>query len=177
MPRLRSLRSIHERSCAAAADDAMSATAVIQIENPRADGVSGLIADLDGYLSALYPPSSNHFLDLEQLSQPDIRFFVARRNGTALACGGLRIDAAGYGEVKRMYVSPAARGQGLGRAILARIEAEAAREGLPLLRLETGIHQTEAIALYHSAGYVDCVPFGEYRLDPLSRFMEKRLAS
>ena len=43
------------------------------------------------------------------------------------------------------------------------------------MRLETGIRQAEAIALYRSSGYVDCEPFGEYRLDPLSRFMEKRL--
>jgi putative acetyltransferase len=74
-----------------------------------------------------------------------------------------------------MYVAPSARGQGLGRAILARIEAQATAEGLGLLRLETGIHQAEAIALYRRSGYVDCDPFGDYRPDPLSRFMEKRL--
>ena len=122
----------------------------------------------------MYPPSSNHFLDLDQLAHPDIRFFVARREGAPLACGALRI-ASGYGEVKRMYVAPAARGQGLGRAILQRIESEAARARLAVMRLETGIHQAEALALYRSAGYVDCEPFGEYRRDPLSRFMEKRL--
>jgi len=137
--------------------------------------VRELIGALDSYLSALYPPTSNHFLDLEQLSAPDVRFFVARRAGAPLACGALRIDRAGYGEVKRMYVAPSARGQGLGRAILARIEERAASEGLALMRLETGIRQAEAIALYRSSGYVDCEPFGEYRLDPLSRFMEKRL--
>jgi len=162
---------LRSRGC----DDAMNANAVIQIENPRADGVAELIAALDSYLSALYPPSSNHFLDLEQLAAPEIRFFVARRAGAPLACGALRIDAAGYGEVKRMYVAPSARGQGLGRAILARIEEQAAREELALLRLETGIHQAEAIALYRASGYVDCGAFGDYKPDPLSRFMEKRL--
>jgi putative acetyltransferase len=122
----------------------------------------------------LYPPTSNHFLDLDQLSQPDIRLFVARRNGSPLACGALRI-ASDYGEVKRMYVAPAARGEGLGRAILARIESEAQRAGLRVMRLETGNRQTEALALYRSAGYVDCGPFGEYGPDPISRFMEKLL--
>ena len=122
----------------------------------------------------MYPPSSNHFLDLDELARPEIRFFVARRSGAPLACGALRIGT-GYGEVKRMYVAPGARGQGLGRAILARVEDEAVREGLALMRLETGIHQAEAIALYRASGYVDCGPFGEYRPDPLSRFMEKRL--
>ena len=122
----------------------------------------------------MYPPSSNHFLDLDQLAQPDIRLFVARRDGAPLACGALRI-ASDYGEVKRMYVAPAARGEGLGRAILARIESEAQRAGLRVMRLETGNRQTEALSLYRSAGYVDCGPFGEYQPDPLSRFMEKRL--
>jgi putative acetyltransferase len=173
---LRSLRSIHERSSAADAADAMKSNATIQIESPRAVGVAELIAALDGYLSALYPPSSNHFLDLDQLARPDIRFFVARRDGAPLACGALRV-AAGYGEVKRMYVAPSARGEGLGRAILQRIESEAARAGLGVMRLETGIHQAEALALYRSAGYVDCGPFGEYQCDPLSLFMEKRLPS
>jgi putative acetyltransferase len=155
----------------------MNPNAVIQIESPRADGVAKLIAALDGYLSALYPPSSNHFLDLQQLAQPDVRLFVARRNGAPLACGALRVDREGYGEVKRMYVAPSARGQGLGRAILETLEAHAVREGLALMRLETGIHQAEAIALYRASGYVDCAPFGEYQPDPLSRFMEKRLPS
>lgn len=152
----------------------MTANTVIQIENPRAAGVRELISALDGYLSALYPPQSNHFLDLDELSRPDIRFFVARREGLPLACGALRV-LADYGEVKRMYVSPASRGGGLGRAILAKIESEAARQGLRMMRLETGIHQAEALALYASAGYADCEPFGEYRHDPLSRFMQKRL--
>ena len=105
----------------------MSNNVTIQLESPRGNGVNELIRALDSYLSALYPPASNHFLDLEQLSQPAIRFFVARRAGAPLACGALRIDAEGYGEVKRMYVAPAARGEGLGRAILARIEEEARR--------------------------------------------------
>ena len=107
----------------------------------------------------------------------DVRFWVARREGVALGCGALRIDAAGYGEVKRMYVTPEARGQNVGRAILACIEDQAAREGLALLRLETGIHQAAARALYRSGGYAECAPFGEYRPDPLSVFMEKRLVT
>jgi putative acetyltransferase len=147
----------------------------IGLEGPRAPGVPELVAALDAYLSSLYPPSSNHFLDLEQLSRPEVRFFVARREGVPLACGALRVDPQGYGEVKRMYVDPKARGGGLGRAMLAAIEAQAAREGLGVLRLETGIHQVEALALYRGAGYRDCPPFGEYKPDPLSLFLEKKL--
>src|SRR4029077_8293833 len=87
---LRSLRSIHARSSAAAAEP-MKANTTIEIDSPRAAGVPELISDRDGYLSSLYPPSSNHFLDLDQLSAPDIRFFVARREGAPLPCGAVGI--------------------------------------------------------------------------------------
>ncbi len=120
----------------------MNANTVIRMENPRDEGVRQLIAALDDYLSSLYPPESNHFLDVEQLAAREVCFFVARRDDAPVGCGALRIDRSGYGELKRMYVAPEARGQGVGRALLARIETEAAREGLALLRLETGITST-----------------------------------
>lgn len=145
------------------------------IESPRQADVERLLEALDAYQSGLYPPESNHFLDVEALAAPGIRFFVARRNGQAVGCGALRIDASGYGELKRMFVSPEARGLKLGRRILDRIEAEARRESLACLRLETGIHQPEALGLYRSAGYVERDAFGEYQPDPLSVFMEKSL--
>ena len=135
-----------------------------------------LIAALDAYLESLYPPASNHFLDIEALCKSNVRFFVARRAGVPVGCGALRI-AAGYGEVKRMFVAPEARGRSIGRAILRCIEDQAASEGLELMRLETGIHQEAALALYRSCGYVECAPFGQYQADPLSLFMEKRLPS
>jgi putative acetyltransferase len=150
---------------------------VIRIENPRQDEVIRMLSALDTYLQSLYPPESNHIPGIAALCAPDIRFWVARREGVAHGCGALRIDAAAYGEAKRMYVTPEARGRKLGRAILACIEDQAAREGLALMRLETGIHQAAAHALYRSGGYAECAPFGDYRADPLSVFMEKRLAT
>ena len=63
----------------------------------------------------------------------------------------------------------------IGRRILDRIEAEARAERLTCLRLETGIHQPEALALYRSAGYAERGAFGAYAPDPLSVFMEKIL--
>ena len=147
----------------------------LRVESPRQPDVVRLIEALDAYQGGLYPPASNHFLDLDALAGPSLRFFVARRDGWALGCGALRIDPAGYGEVKRMFVSPEARGLKLGRRLLDRIEEEARREGLACLRLETGIHQPEALGLYRSAGYVERDAFGDYSPDPLSVFMEKRL--
>lgn len=148
---------------------------IVRIENPRQPDVLRLLAALDAYLAALYPPASNHILDVDSLCAADVRFFVARDDADVLGCGALRIDD-GYGEVKRMFVDPAARRRSLGRAILERIEREARHEGLRLMRLETGIHQPEALALYRGAGYAERGPFGEYVADPLSVFMEKALA-
>lgn len=145
------------------------------IESPRQADVVRLIEALDAYQSGLYPPESNHFLDVDGLAGPSVRFFVARRDGQALGCAGLRIDPAGWGELKRMFVSPEARGLKLGRRLLDRIEEEARREGLGCVRLETGIHQPEALGLYRSASYVEREAFGDYDSDPLSVFMEKRL--
>lgn len=143
--------------------------------SPRDPDVVQLIEELDAYQSALYPPESNHFLDVEALCGPDVHFFVARREGLAIGCGALCVDAGGYGEIKRMFVHPSARGLGLGRRILECIEEQARQEGLHCIRLETGIRQPEALGLYRAAGYRERGPFGEYVEDPLSLFMEKAL--
>ncbi len=74
-----------------------------------------------------------------------------------------------------MFVAEAARGTGVGRALLCALEALASSLGASVVRLETGVHQQEAIALYRASGYADRGPFGTYRADPLSLFMEKRL--
>jgi len=137
-----------------------------------------MIRWLDDYMSALYPPESNHFLDVAALLAPNVRFFVAREGVRGVGCGALVVrGAAGasYGEVKRMYVDPALRGRGLGRLILDALEAEARAAGLAFLRLETGPKQPEALGLYRRAGFAERGPFGDYAPDPLSVFMEKRL--
>ncbi|HEX3982883.1 MAG TPA: GNAT family N-acetyltransferase [Acidisoma sp.] len=122
---------------------------------------------------SLYPAESNHHLDETELRRPDISFFVARLDGQAVGCGALkRVDAA-YGEVKSLFVDAAVRGRGIARLLLGAIEAEARAQGLTLLRLETGIRQPEAVGLYEAAGFRRIGPFGDYREDPLSLFMEK----
>lgn len=151
-----------------------SADVIITRESPRQEDVVRLIGDLDAHLRSLYPEESNHLLDIDSLDRPDMRFFVARRDGIAIGCGALRVDAEGYGEVKRMYVAPAARGGRIGRRLLDRIEEQARAEGLAVLRLETGVHQAEALALYRKLGFAERGPFGGYGPDPLSVFMEKR---
>ena len=152
-------------------------TVTIAPESPRQAEIVRLVEELDEYLGALYPAASNHLLDIETLAQPDIRFFVARREGEAQGCVALRVDPAGYGEVKRLYVPPRARGLALGRRLLAAIEEQARRERLTSLRLETGIHQPEALGLFRAAGFVEIAPFASYLPDPLSVFLEKTLTA
>ena len=76
-----------------------------------------------------------------------------------------------------MWVDPTNRGTGLGRMLLEAVERSARAQGLSLLRLETGIHQPEALGLYRAAGYREIGPFGDYRPDPLSVFMAKPLVA
>ncbi|QDJ48479.1 GNAT family N-acetyltransferase [Bordetella hinzii] len=147
----------------------------ISPENARTPDVSALIEALDAYQIPLSPPESHHGVDLDTLCGPDVVFLVARdQAGQALGCGGVLL-AQGYAELKRMYVRPAARGQGVAQALLARLQAAAADAGIHRIHLETGARQAEALAFYRRQGYAECPPFGDYRPDPHSVFMVKLL--
>jgi putative acetyltransferase len=144
------------------------------------DTIRALIAELEDILSAEYPPEQRHGLPLEAIFQPHVRFFVATLDGAPAGCGGVALFD-GFAEVKRMYVRPAARGQGVARAILERIEAETRGANLTVLRLETGAKQTDALRLYRRYGFTECPPFGDYALLPphtisTSIFLEKPVA-
>ena len=86
------------------------------------------------------------------------------------------LTGADAAEVKRLFVDPALRGQGAGKALILAIEKAAAGEGVKTLFLETGIKSAEALRLYEHLGFEICSPFAGYRPDPLSVFMVKRLA-
>ncbi len=143
--------------------------------DPADPRVVALLRESDIYYSRLYPAESNHLLDVDSLREPNVYFFVAIEQPKLHGFGAV-VAYPSYGEVKRMYVDPASRGLGIGRRLLEQIENKATEIGLPALRLETGIRQPEAISLYRSHGYVEIGPFGDYQLDPLSMFMEKRLS-
>ncbi len=153
----------------------MTGALAIRQEPPDQPDVMALIEALDAYANALYPPESNHLLGISGLSGPAVAFLVVRDGSEAVGCGAVLRDPRGWGEVKRMYVRPDQRGRGIGRRVLAEIEAIARVSRLPLLRLETGIHNTEALALYRRTGFAECAAFGDYAPDPLSVFMQKRV--
>ncbi len=149
----------------------------VAIEPPDQPEVIALIAELDAYQDTLYPPESRHSLDLTSLKQANVLFVVARDvDHQAIGCGAVVLHSD-FGEVKRMYVHPRGRGQGVAKKVLAMLELEATEKGCRLLRLETGPSQPEALGLYAACGYARRGPFAGYRDDPLSVFMEKRLAN
>lgn len=147
----------------------------LAIESPDQHEIRALLQASDTYMAELYPAESNHMLNVGELCRPQVTFIVARMGGRAVGCGAFVESSDGWAEIKRMFVSPVARGQNVGRRLLHKLEATALDKGIPLLRLETGTKQPEALALYRSAGFVEIGPFGKYRPDPLSIFMEKPL--
>jgi putative acetyltransferase len=148
---------------------------IINTETPDQPEVLAMLERLDAYCAALYPAESNHLMDVSSLMRDGVLFLVARDvDGSAVGCAAL-VNRDGYGEVKRMFVDERRRGLGAGRRLLEHIALFASMAALPVLKLETGIHQPEAIGLYERFGFVRCEPFGEYQPDPLSIFMEKRL--
>jgi putative acetyltransferase len=146
----------------------------IGVERADQPEVEALLQGARALLRGLYPPESCHGLDLGAYEDPEVTLFVARDAGVAVGCGACRLHGDGSAEVKSMFVAEDARGRGIGRALLAAIEAEL-RGRVSILRLETGIKQLAAIRLYESVGFRRRGPFGSYRDDPLSVFMEKPL--
>ena len=141
--------------------------------------VVALLTELDAVLAGPYAADQRHALSVEKLFQPNVRFFLARVDGAAVACGGVGFYD-GYAELKRMYSRPAVRGHGVAKALLRRLEAEARDAGATLLRIETGVHQEEALRFYEGAGFRRCGPFGPYarmlpRAIELSLFYERAL--
>ncbi len=165
--------TLAERDRVAAVPEGAPAAVIVALESPDQPEIANFLAASDRYAQSLYPAESNHLVDLSVLAAPNVSFFVARSDAVALGCGALVGNGDGSGELKRMWVAPAARGRGVGCRILEAIEERARLQGLGVLRLETGIHQPEAIGLYRRYGFAACAPFGSYRPDPLSLFMEK----
>ena len=146
-------------------------------ERPDSTDAVQLITELDEYLNRLpYPQETRHAFSIDQLVREGVAFFVVRYDGKPAGCGGVKLFGNEYGEVKRMYVRPVFRGFGLGKAILNHLAGYARAHKLNVLRLETGIYQTEAIGLYESFGFHRRPPFGEYKEDPLTVYFEKTIA-
>ena len=134
-----------------------------------------LMRALDAELQERYPGAIIHSIDPVTFSPSGGVFLIAYEDDRPVACGALRAMADGSLEVKRMFVLAAARRRGHARAVLAALEARAMSLHVPVVRLETGDRQPEAVHLYESAGYRPIPSYGEYAGSPHSRCFEKRL--
>ena len=136
-----------------------------------------LILALNAELTARYPEEgANHFrLDPGEVTEGRGAFLVAYVKGEPVGCGAIRRLDADAAEIKRMYVEPSARGQGMGRVLLGALVAQGRGLGVKRLVLETGERQSEALALYSGAGFRRIPAFGEYVGSPLSVCMAKEL--
>jgi ribosomal protein S18 acetylase RimI-like enzyme len=168
-------------------------TITINPEQPDTPNAIELIAELDAVLNPNYPPESRHGYSVEKLIKQGVAFFVVYVDGGPAGCGGVQLFGlenaeligaayaelkhlgAAYAELKRMFVRPQFRGLGLGKRLVTHLCDYAAERGIKLLRLETGVAQTEALGLYEGMGFKRIPPFGDYRPDPLSICMEKQL--
>ena len=142
--------------------------------SPHEPGAMALLTASHTYLQSLYPPEDNYFLSIDALCAPHITFIVAELNGQTIGCAALA-NKGTYGEVKSMFTTPAARGNGTGSALMLALETAARAQSLPLMKLETGDDLYAAHRLYERHGFTRCSPFGDYPEAIHSVFMEKPL--
>lgn len=103
--------------------------------------------------------------DAHQYRPPHGAFLLALCDGQPLACVSLKTHEGRTGEVKRLWVAPTARGQGLARRMMAAIETEARNLGLTRLILDTNSALVEAITLYRATGWRDTAPYTTFPAD------------
>ncbi|MBO9472999.1 GNAT family N-acetyltransferase [Shimia sp. R10_1] len=142
--------------------------------DPREPQATALLQASHALMQQLFSEEENHYLSIDELCIPSIRFLVAKEGDTTLGCVALANKGA-YGEIKSMFVDPAARGKGISHKLMQHLDAAARAQGLAEIKLETGDKLKEAHSLYRAHGFVDCGPFGDYEANSSSIFMTKTL--
>jgi len=123
---------------------------------------SQLLAELIDHLNAIYPGRAarpGSVTTADEMVPPEGIFLVGWDGGTAVACGGLRRLEDAVCEIKRMYVVPAARRGGAGRALLQALEAAARELGYERVRLDAGPEQRHSKLLFAQSGYAEIAPY------------------
>ena len=152
----------------------------IELGNLDAADVTALLREHLEDMHATSPPDSVHALTDDGLRQPDVTFFTARdADGALLGCGAIKQLDADAAELKSMRTVAAARGRGVGAAVLTHLLGVARERGCTAVYLETGSMDYFAAArrLYARHGFVETGPFGRYAPDPLSTFMVLQLSA
>ena len=145
---------------------------IIRVEDPAID----LINELSAELGAMYGDDGDGGFVPEDVAVPRAAFVVAYLEDKQVGCGAIRPLSEKIAEVKRMYVRPSARGKGISRLILQKLESLAREYGYECIQLETGTLQKAAVQLYESMGYqrIPCF-YEEYVDNPYSLCFEKAL--
>jgi putative acetyltransferase len=150
---------------------------VIAVDSPSAADVRALLARHLEFTTATSPPEDMHALDADRLRDPAVTFFSFRSGGELLGVGALKRLDGQHAELKSMHTAAEARGRGIGRAMVGHLIGVARQRGYGRVSLETGSMPEfgPARALYASAGFVPCAPFGAYVPSPNSTFMTMEL--
>lgn len=155
----------------------MSQTAAIEIRaaDPTCPAIAPLIAASQEHGADQTTADSDHTFGVAELCQTGVLFFAAYLDEQPLGCGAIKPLRDGSAEVKSVFVSAKARGQGLARQIMDHLAKVAGANGFDALVLETGSPlcpgYDAARSLYERLGYHYCAPFEGYKTDPLSVFM------
>ncbi len=149
---------------------------VVREEALDSDSAQQLLRAFVHEIAALYPgwsPTTGPSARPLDFKPPQGRFMVVYRGGEPLACAGLKPLDGSTAEIKRLYVRPDMRGQGLGRRVIRELEHVARAEGYAVVRLDTGAAQPEAVRLFKAAGYRE---IADYNGNPFaSHWFEKPL--
>lgn len=150
---------------------------LVAIDDPRADDARALLTRHLAFANLHSPREDVHALDVDGLLDPSVTFFGYRAGGVLLGVGALKHLGAEHGEVKSMHTAHEARGRGVGRAVLTHLVAVAGDRGYRRLSLETGTMAAfaPARAMYLTAGFTACEPFGDYVESPNSAFFTRLL--
>lgn len=144
----------------------------LELQKEITEPMRELIALSDRYMNALYPAESNHLVDLDSLVSESFEFYLLRDRSECMGCIAIG-SFPDYAEIKRLFVKKEYRGLGYGRQLLEFVVERCRQRGDKKIRLETGIRQPEATALFEKLGFEKISPFGSYKLDPLSIFYER----
>ncbi|HET7013185.1 MAG TPA: GNAT family N-acetyltransferase [Streptosporangiaceae bacterium] len=146
---------------------------MIGVDDPRAADVRELLRRHLEWARGITPPEGVFAMEADQLADPSVTFFSYRADGELLAVGALKQLDGEHAELKSMHTALAARGRGIGRAMVDHLLAVARDRGLSRVSLETGnmAEFTPARSLYAKAGFVPCGPFGDYEANDTSAFM------
>lgn len=149
----------------------------IDIDDPARPDAAALLAEHLADMHATSPAESVHALDVGALKLPGMSFWTARDGEVLLGCGALKELDPTHGELKSMRTSAAARGTGVGRAILLHLLSVGRERGYARLSLETGTQDDflPARTLYAAHGFIPCGPFADYTEDPHSAYFTLEL--